>query len=284
MDTTNSEQAEFWGESDSGAKWITYEDQLDANHAAVLDLVLDRADLRPDMQVLDIGCGTGTSVLQAAGLVGAKGHVTGADISAPFMDRARTRAADAKVTNATFLLADAQVYPFAPDSFDAIISRFGVMFFADPTAAFANMAKGLRRGGRMTFAAWGPLDGNPWFKLPHVAAVRQLGQPPKLDPNGPGPLAFRDLDRVSALFKDAGLEVETAQTLDMELTPNGTLSDVVDLTNRIGPAARTVAHFDGTPDDIAAIAAAVHDAFQSFETPNGVRIPAQINLFQARRV
>jgi len=282
METGNEDQAAYWGQSASGQKWLTFEDQLDANHVPVLDLVLEKAALRPGMQVLDIGCGTGASVIAAAAQVGESGFVTGADISEPFMERARARAAAAGVSNVDFTVADAQSYPFKPESYDAIISRFGVMFFADPVAAFANMARALRPGGQMTFATWGPLAGNPWFSVTHKIAASRLGSPPKLGADAPGPMAFQDVERVTGLFNAAGLSVQV-ETHDMHLTPLGTLSDVVALSTRVGPAARIMGLFEGTEEDAAAIAEGVADAFSAHVTPDGVRLPALINLFQARR-
>ena len=104
-----------------------------------------------------------------------------------------------------FILADAQTHPFDPESFDAIISRFGLMFFDNPVAAFANMARGLKPDGRLVFAAWAPAAENPWFLIPRDAAIARLGKPAPADPFAPGPLAFQDMERVTKLMEQAGL-------------------------------------------------------------------------------
>ncbi len=281
----NADQAEYWSNSPGGQKWITLEDQLDAVLAPVLDQVLERAAPQPGQSVLDIGCGTGASLIAAGARVGPEGSVEGADISEPFVERARARIAAAQAHHVSATLADAQTHDFAPASYDIIMSRFGVMFFEDTVAALSNMARALRPGGRMVFAAWGQLQNNPWFLVPHMAAVARLGQPPKTDRNAPGPLAFHDLDRVRGLFDQAGLDVD-ARAVPVPLTPVGGISGTAALCMKVGPAVRAMAHFQGTPEDEAAILADVTERFSALDTrpPNSDEqfyLPSEINFFQA---
>ncbi|MEO1108212.1 MAG: class I SAM-dependent methyltransferase [Pseudomonadota bacterium] len=283
MAIANEEQAEYWGNSASGVKWLTFEDQLDHLMTPVLKLVLDRADLELGTRVLDIGCGTGASSIEAATCVGPDGHVLGADISSSFLDRARSRAADAGLKNTEFQHADAQVFPFKAEDRDALISRFGVMFFADSIAAFSNMAKALKPGAQMTFAAWGSLYGNPWFRIPHIAAISRLGDMPKVDRYAPGPMAFHDIDHVTGILAKAGLTDIHADSVQLDLNGIGTELDSAALCMRVGPAARVISHFEGTAKDIAAIEASVARELAHFVTANGLKIPALINLYQARR-
>lgn len=283
MQVANEEQAEYWGNSPSGAKWLTYEEQMDELLEPVLDLVFERASLQPGMRVLDIGCGTGASTVRAAQIVGGAGHILAADFSQPFLNRAAQRAAEHGLANIDFQYADVQTHPFVAADRDAMISRFGVMFFEDPVAAFANISRALKPGGQMTFAAWGPLSGNPWFKMPHIAACARLGNPPPMDRDAPGPLAFQDKDRVLGLLADAGLTEIVVEPVPVFLHFRGTLEDCAKLCTRIGPAARLIALFEGDEEDIEAIQQAVAKAFRPFATENTVEIPALINLFQARR-
>ncbi len=280
----NEEQAEFWGKSEQGAKWLTFEDQLDHAFAPVLDLVLSRAALSPGMQVLDIGCGTGVSAIAAARAVGAEGHVLAADISQPFLDRAAKRAESEGLRTLTFQYADAQTFAFEPGQIDAAISRFGVMFFDDSVAALRNIANALKPGGQMTFAAWGPLADNPWFRIPHVAAVQRMGQPPRVDRYAPGPLAFHDLDHVKGLMTQAGLSDVTGEAVPVNLTGFGGVEATALLVTRVGPAGRVVAHFEGDEADTDAIQATVAEEFRQYQSGSDVLVPATINLYQARRV
>ncbi len=283
MQTANEDQAEYWGKSESGTKWLTFEDKLDHMLAPVLDLVLEQAELEPGMRVLDIGCGTGASTIAAAKRVGPHGHVLGADISEPFLDRATGRAHAEGIVNAAFLHTDAQTASFEPASRDAMISRFGVMFFDNPATAFANIAKALVPGGRMTFAAWGPLSDNPWFRVPHVAATAHLGQPPKHGRDAPGPLAFQDIDRVTGLMESAGLQDVTAKPVPLRLPGLGSVERTAELCTQVGPAARVIAHFGGTDRDARTIQTAVEKEFNQFVVDGQAGVPAVINLFQARR-
>ncbi|MFA3915675.1 class I SAM-dependent methyltransferase [Ruegeria hyattellae] len=282
MDMPNTDQHEYWSSSPSGIKWLTYEDRLDAAMATVLDLVIDRAALQPGERVLDIGCGTGASLLAAAEKVGSAGAVLGLDISPPFVDRAQSRARDAGVNNILVRHADAQVALFDGPPRDVLISRFGMMFFADPQAAFANLARALRPGGRMCLAAWGGVSDNLWFRLPFEAATRRLGTPPASDPDAPGPMGFQNAARVTGLMQAAGLREVTCDEIDILMTPLGTAEEVADLCLRVGPASRVVTHFEGSHADAQAIREDLMARLQPFGTPAGLRIPAPINLFEAR--
>jgi SAM-dependent methyltransferase len=278
MSQSNPEQAEFW--THFAGVWVTHQADLDALMAPVLARVLDRAGIESGRQVLDIGCGTGTSTLLAAEAAGAEGHVLGVDISAPMIDRARALAATR--TNISFALTDAAEHQFEPGRFDQVISRFGVMFFNDPVAAFTNIRKGVRPGGTFTMAAWSALDANPWFLHPMRAAKARLGAPPSLDPDAPGPLAFRDIDRVCGLLEAAGLTDVRGEAEALDLTPPGDLRRVCEHACLIGPAARTMEYFEGTEDDFAAIASIVEESFVDYIQDGAARIPARINVFTAR--
>jgi SAM-dependent methyltransferase len=277
MSSGNDDQKSFWEKF--GAQWVTHQTELDAVFAPVLAEMLNRADLKPGQRVLDIGCGTGTSSLCAAKIVGPAGHVLGVDIAAPMLDRARHVAQG--VDNVHFLTADAAEYCFEPEGFDAVVSRFGVMFFSDPVAAFKNIRRAMKPGARLTMASWSTLDANPWFRVPMYAAKKRLGAPPPMDPDAPGPLAFRDIGRVTGILDAAGFSDVSAQALSLAFTPMGDAAAVARQASTIGPAARTMEHFEGTDADFEAISADVAEAFAAYDMAEGVRIPALINFFSA---
>ncbi|WP_299280742.1 class I SAM-dependent methyltransferase [uncultured Tateyamaria sp.] len=276
----NTDQEEFWDVS-AGPAWVALQEQMDALMQPVLDLVLTHASLTPGMRVLDIGCGTGASVLDALEQVGEDGHVTGVDIATSMLALAQSRL-DGR-TNTDLIKADAQGHSFEGPLYDALISRFGVMFFDDSAAAFANMGRALEPGGVMTFAAWGPAPQNPFFMDPAAAAAEVLGRMPKVDRSLPGPFAFEDAERTCAMLETAGLVEIEADEIDLHLTPQGSLTDVANLCCDIGPADRALRHFEADEAQRAALGTAIAARFAAYVQGDRVRIPACINLFTARK-
>lgn len=274
----NADQAEFW-ESATGAQWVELQDSIDALLSGVLDSLLAKADIAAGQTVLDIGCGTGASVLALCERVGPRGAVEGLDIAARMLERARQRAKEAGYAQARFTRSDAQVHPFEPQACDQAVSRFGVMFFEDPVAAFANMARAIKPGGRMTFATWAGLAENPWFSVPRDAAISQLGEVPLLDPNAPGPMAFHDTKRVLELFRKAGLPNAQAEVVEVPLYPRGDVQAAAEIASNIGPASRITREKGGTAADTLAIAKKVAVEFEKYATPQGVLVPARLNFY-----
>ncbi len=277
MSRENDDQKAFW--EAFATLWVTKQDELDRLMAPVLEGVLASAALAQGQRVLDIGCGTGTSTLQAAALVGAHGAVVGADISDPMLERARAQPTSHR--NVDFRTADVADYPFQPASFDRVISRFGVMFFADPVAAFANIAQAMKPGARLSMACWSYLDRNPWFQVPMYAAKARLGAPPPVDPDAPGPLAFRDTARVLTILERAGFHEVAAAPVELMLTPPGDLRQVATHAASIGPAARAIEYFEATEADFAEIVEGVMKGFADYKSPQGVLVPAEINFYTA---
>lgn len=276
----NDDQRYFWSDA-AGPKWLHFEAALDHHMQPVLDGVLARADVKPGDTVIDIGCGTGASTVQLGALVGPSGHVVGADISGPMLARARERALG--LDQLSFIEADAQIHSFESAQFDHLVSRFGVMFFADPVAAFSNMAGALKPGGRVTFATWGQIPANPFFTFAAQAARNIIGAPPKVDPDLPGPFAFRDAALVIDILTQAGLQDADCETVELMLTPRGSLTDFADMVISIGPANSAITHFDANPDQIDALRDMLKDVYAPFDGPEGVRIPAEINFFTAKK-
>src|SRR5437764_8559954 len=198
---SNTEQAKAW-DGDEGQYWATHAERFDRSIAAYHDAFIDAAAIGPHDRVLDIGCGTGQTTRDAARAATA-GSALGVDLSSKMIDLARQLAAREGVANATFEQADAQIHPFAADSFDAAISRTGAMFFGDPVAAFTNIGRALRPGGRLTLLTWQPLAANEWIReiSAALAAGRDLPAPPQ---DAPGPFSLSDPDRVRAILGTAG--------------------------------------------------------------------------------
>ena len=200
-DPANSDSLRSWDGRD-GEYWAENADRFDASLAGYLDPMLDAARLAAGERVLDIGCGNGVTTIEAARRT-SPGRAMGLDLSAAMLEVARRRAFDERVANVEFVQGDAQIYHFEPGAFDIAISRFGVMFFADPAAAFANIARAVRPGGRILFAVWQGLSANTWMQV-ITSSLATGGPPPAPPPDAPGPLSMADPDRVRSLLLAAG--------------------------------------------------------------------------------
>jgi len=221
IDPSNVEQLGAW-DGDTGAYWAAHADRFDEGIAGYHGQFLAAAAIDATANVLDIGCGSGQTTRDAAQCATA-GSALGVDPSSRMIERARQLAKREQVANATFHQADAQVYPFPDQSFDIAISRTGAMFFGDALAAFTNIARALRPGGRLLLLAWQSFQQNEWFStfFTTLAAGRELSPPP---PGTPGPFSLSDPDRVRRLLTSAGFikAIALRRIADM-LRPGGVL-------------------------------------------------------------
>jgi SAM-dependent methyltransferase len=274
--TPNAAQAEYWTQA-TGPVWVEQQVPLDRQLDPLGRKVIEALALKPGERVLDVGCGAGATSLQLADVVGPDGAVAGADISATLLEAARGRAAGR--ANVRFVEADAQAYPFEAGAFDAIFSRFGVMFFADPTAAFANLRRALRPGGRLGFICWRTPAENPIMVGPMMAATAIVGpQPPPADPNAPGPFAFADPARVKAILSDAGFRDVAVTPVDMKIG-GGDLDATLGLALKVGPLGALLREH---PDQREAVVSAVRAFLAAHESADGVKLDSATWLVTAR--
>ncbi|MFG6591391.1 class I SAM-dependent methyltransferase [Sulfitobacter sp. 1A12157] len=273
----NSDQVEFWSAS-AGRRWAARQAELDILMQPVLDGVLARAELAPGLRVLDIGCGAGAGCLAAAQAVGNAGAVLGVDVSAPLLDLARQRAA--ALPQVAFHHGDATTLELSPP-YDRLISRFGVMFFADPVLSFSRMAAQLCPGAKLSFAAWGRIPENPFFTLPARAARATIGAMPKSDPDGPGPFAFRDPERVVTILAEAGFVDIACKITRLDLTPAGTVDDLAQQMCEIGPASGAINHFEADPAQVEKLRQTIAEALRPYAEDGPLRLPAEINFVTA---
>ena len=211
--------------------WAEVREPLELQLAPLGRRALAALAPRPGESVLDIGCGGGETALNLARAVAPDGTVVGVDQSAAVLAFAQRAAKGCE--RVRFVQADAQVFPFEPASFDAAFSRFGVMFFADPTAAFINIRRSLRPNGRLAFVCWRALEENPLDILPLRAASAHLPPQPAHDPDAPGPFAFANPDLVRGILERAGFgEIEI--TARDEQVGSGDLDTMLAICSRVG--------------------------------------------------
>ena len=203
VDPSNAEQARAW-DGDEGAYWARQADLFEESTSRYDQRMLDAVRLTATSRVIDVGCGSGDTA-RAAAIAAPDGSVLGVDLSRELVDTARRRAERAGIGNARFEVGDAQVYPFAPDAADAVISKTGAMFFGDPVAAFGNLARALRPDGRLALLVWQAAAENEWFLeiSTALAGGRDRPAPP---PDAPGPFSLSDPDRARARLTAAGFQ------------------------------------------------------------------------------
>jgi SAM-dependent methyltransferase len=261
----HADQVAYWN-GPGAAQWVARQGHSDAMLAPVAEAAIARLAPPPDARVLDIGCGCGATTLMLAARL-PEGRVTGLDVSAPMLTVARGRGAG--IGNLAWLCADAATHPFPPGGWDLAFSRFGVMFFGDPVAGFANLRRALRPGGRMLFACWRPLSENPWMGVPLAAATPHLPPLPEVGPEDPGPFAFADPARIRRILAGAGWTEPTITPCDvmLDLAAGQGLDAAADHATRIGAAARAMRD---QPEEVrTAAAAAIRDALAPHATADG---------------
>lgn len=242
----NAEQIAYWNEV-SGPRWVAAQHLLDEQISPLGLAAMERAAPTPGERVLDVGCGCGQTSLQLAERVGPTGRVLGVDVSGPMLARAAERAREAGAGHVSFQRADAQTHGFAPE-FDLLFSRFGVMFFEDPVAAFANLRSALRPGGRLILLCWQELRRNDWMRIPVMTVAQHVPLPPPPEPGAPGPFAFGDAERVRGILSRAGfgaVEIDPHET-QMAIRGGGALDESVDFLLQLGPTLKALQEADET--------------------------------------
>lgn len=270
----NTHQFEAWNGYE-GRHWAEHQARYDALNDPANTPLLNAARIHTTDTVLDIGCGNGHLTRLAARTAH---RAVGIDLSAPMLERARETAAAEHLTNVTHLQADAQVHDFEPASFDVAVSRFGVMFFADPIAAFANIGRALRPAGRLAFVCPQPfseLDQSVIF----AAVAEHVTLPDFSEKQETGPASFADPARTTHVLSEAGFDSLTVTPLEV-LQQWGT--DATDATTFLfgwGPMRHWLR--DATPEDVARARQAAETAFRTYATAEGVHLTARYWLVTA---
>ena len=274
----NVEMAKAW-DGEEGDQWAEHAERFEATGVYIWPRFLKAVPIASSDRVLDIGCGTGESARDAARLA-TEGYVLGVDLSSKMLEFARERCRREGLANVEFIQADAQVHAFAPDTFDLAISSYGTMFFNDPVAAFTNIGRALRPGGRLAMLTWQELAANEWLTAVRAALAmgRDLPAPPS---GGPGPFGLEDPDRIREVLAAAGfdgIEIEPV----VEPVRMGTDAD--DAWEFLGVMGIVNWMTDGLDDDARAQALAqLRAAVDAHETADGVLFGSASWLVSARR-
>ena len=273
----NQAQAELWN-GRAGRNWVEQNTLLDRLLEPFERVLLDAVRDLGARAALDVGCGAGATTFAVARSLNGHGRCIGADLSAPLIELARRRAAELGVDNADFIVADAQQHDFAPATFDAVISRFGVMFFDDPVAAFANLRRAARPAAGLACIVWRGPEENPFMTAGERAAAPLLPVPPPRDPAAPGQFAFADPDRVRGLLSAAGWRAVDLQPLDLACALPA--DDLETYATRIGPVSLALLGLETDHRD--AVIAAVKRGFEPFLAEGAARFTAACWLVRAR--
>jgi SAM-dependent methyltransferase len=263
----NVEQVEYWDGS-GGEHWVAQQARYDQINGAFGDRVVEVLSPRPGERVLDVGCGNGALSLAIGPLVAPDGSVLGLDISGPMLAMATTRARAAGLENVRFERGDAQVHALPDAGFDAVVSRFGVMFFDDPHAAFANMARSLRSGGRVVFACWQDLVANEWLMVPVGAALPHVPMPDLGEPGGPGPFSLSDPDHIRSVLEGVGFADVSVDDFRCPMLMGATVEDTVVFMQGTDMAETLLADVSAEVADAAW--GAVRAALAPYAGPDGV--------------
>jgi len=273
----NAAQSEYWNAA-AGETWAKLQELLDRQIEPLGLAAIDVLQPGEGEHIIDIGCGCGQSSLALAACVAPTGSVLGIDLSKPMLEVARHRPRPAANLRVDFRQLDAQTGDIGRGIFDAAFSRFGVMFFSDPVAAFRNIRASLKRGGRLVFVCWRPLAENPWMLAPLQAALPFIPPVAPPDPTAPGPFAFADAGRVRSILSDAGFALVTTEPFDARIGGSD-LEQSLKLALRLGPLGAALREH---PELSGKVAGAVRDLLSRYLTAGGVLVPSAVWIVRAQ--
>lgn len=279
----NKEQIEYWN-GDAGKRWAKEDDLMARLLRPVCEALLDHADIAHCRNALDIGCGGGSQSLLLAQRLNNDANVLGVDISAPMLEVAQSKTAESDEAGAgvQFLQADATTHDFEPGSYDLLFSRFGVMFFDDPVAAFSNLRQAMTEDAHVAFCCWQSLRDNDWTLLPVQAALQFVEMPDTPDPHAPGPFAFADPERVRSILQESGFSDVAihSHNTDMQFGQGPDLGSCVRELAAIGPVSRLLTGADDAV--LEKVFGAMEEVLAPYYNGKALNLPAAIWFVTAR--
>src|SRR6266436_8124612 len=277
----NAAQRRYWN-TVAGPRWVASPGFRERRNQESLALLLARLGLTGGESVLEIGCGTGALTAPVAEVIGEGGRLVAVDISEPMLGAARQRVVERGLRNVTLSQGDAQVFEFEPAAFDLATSRMGVMFFADPAAAFRNIGGALKPGGHLVFACWGPLAENRHWLISYDIALGHLGPPAPQPAHEPSPLAFADPDHIRGVLAPAGFTEVTVERAHPTIIGGGPEEEARQAV-MMGPTARLIEEKKPAEATRQTITREIEAAFAAEASSDPIRLPATIFLVAARR-
>ena len=267
--TANLDQQEFWNNF-KGKLWVDMQPRIDEMLRPFGEKAMSALNPQSGEKILEIGCGTGTMTLALADRIKTSGEVLGADISRPMLQKAIARAKAISEQSIAFVETDAQVHAFPKGIFDAIFSRFGVMFFEDPIAAFRNFHSAVRPGGRLAYVCWADRKDNPWIRIPTGASKAFLDIPPPPEDDAPGQFAMEREARVREILGEAGWTSIELERFDIDHSLGENVVDAAGFISQMGPMSEPFALADNeTKKQCLAV---IENALKPYEGPTGVRM------------
>ena len=273
----NAEQIEYWN-GEAGKRWAQDDETMARLLRPVTEALLAHTAPQGCNSALDVGCGGGSQSLMLAKHLGEGAQVLGVDISEPMLAVAqrKTEICTAGRAKLQFMRADAATHSFPAASFDLLFSRFGVMFFDNPQAAFANLRSALQPGGRLAFCCWQAMKENAWTRIPLQAALQHLPPPEPPPPHAPGPFALADAARTELILGNAGFRniALHSHTPTLRISEAPSLQEAVMELARIGPVARLLA--DQPREVLDRVIPAMSEALQPYYRDGALELSAAI--------
>ncbi|TDG11408.1 class I SAM-dependent methyltransferase [Seongchinamella unica] len=272
----NREQIEYW-DGEAGQGWAERNAQMEKTLGPIGEEAIKAAAVRAGEAVLDIGCGCADTSLALLHSTGPAGRVLGVDISGPMLEVAQSKVQtlpDNIRRAITFQQTDASIHNFEESAFDVMFSRFGVMFFADPAGAFANIRRALKPGGRLAFICWAPVAGNEWITVPMSAALQHLPKPEPMPPNAPGPFGLSDpefVDRALSLAGYSNISIASYQPT-MRFGHGMESERIGDFFIEAGPVSRLLK--DAPPELVETTRSAIREAVMPYYDGETVNLAA----------
>lgn len=278
-DQANAEMAAYWN-GEGGDKWVSFGDRLEAGLKPFGARVIEAAAAQADENVLEIGCGCGPNTIELATRLGG-GHVTAVDISATVLAAAQENVAATGLSNVEFRCADAQTFDFGLERYHLAFSRFGVMFFDDPVAAFKNIGAALIPGGRVAFACWAALNHNPWIAEPLQSVAKHIALPPPPEPGTPGPFSLSDERHIQTILSEAGLGSITIETFRAPMELGADVDEAVNYLLQMSPVGGAVRQAEPDAETRATIADDLGELLAPYATEGGVLMDAEALMVTA---